>query len=54
MFKFFEYLEILLGSLVSDAGFSLCLSHYVVKILLKVCSVLNQMHGHVIVRGTAS
>ena len=54
MFTFFEYLEILLGSLVSDTGFSLCLSHYVVKILLKVVRVLDQMHGHVIVCGTAS
>lgn len=49
-----EYFEILLDSLVGDTGLCLCLSHHVVKILLKVLSLFDQMHGHIIVCGTLS
>lgn len=47
-----EYLEKLLDGLVSDAGLCLSLTHHVVQILLKVFSVFDQMHGHVIICGT--
>lgn len=52
--KFCEYFEKLLNSLVSAAGLCLCLSHHVVKILLKVFRVFNQMHGNIIICGTLS
>ncbi len=52
MYRFCEYFEILLDSLVCDTGLCLCLSHHVVKIFLKVLSVFDQMHRHIVVGGT--
>lgn len=49
---FVNYFEILLDSLVSEAGLCLGLSHHVVKVFLKELRILDQMHGHVVVCGT--